>query len=64
MKLSIQSFLGIAPKVPPRYLPDGGAQVATNVEATGQSVKPLPGTALLRSLSSPGGVIQTIYRFN
>lgn len=63
MKLSIQSFLGIAPKVPPRYLPDGGAQIATNVEATGQSVKPLPGTALLRSLSSPGGVIQTIYRF-
>lgn len=63
MKLSIQSFLGIAPRVPPRYLPDGGAQIATNVEATGQSVKPLTGMSLLRSLSSPGGVIQTIYRF-
>lgn len=64
MKLSIQSFLGIAPKVPPRYLPDGGAQIATNVEATGQSVKPLPGLGGVGlSLSGTSGAIHTIYRW-
>jgi hypothetical protein len=64
MKLSIQSFLGIAPRVPPRYLPDGGAQIATNVEATGQSVKPLLGLgASLLSMSGTSGLIQSIYRW-
>jgi len=65
MKISIQSFQGIAPKVNPRYLPDGGAQVALNVEATGRSLKPLKGlgAAIGSSLfASPSGAIRTIYK--
>ena len=45
MKISIQSFKGVAPRINPRYLPDGGAQVALNVEAFGQSLKPLDAPA-------------------
>ena len=41
MKISIQSFKGVSPRVNPRYLDEGGAQVALNVEAFGQSVKPM-----------------------
>ncbi len=62
MKVSIQSFGGVAPKVNPRYLPGSGAQVALNVEAYGQSVKPLKG--LSAALSGPVlvGSVQTVYR--
>lgn len=41
MNIAIRSFKGIAPKIEPRYLPDGAAQAAINVEAEGQSVRPL-----------------------
>ncbi len=41
MKLSISSFKGISPKIEARYLPDGAAQIAINVVAEGQSVRPL-----------------------
>ena len=63
MKIGIQAFNGIAPKVNPRYLADGGAQIALDVEAFGQSLKPLsgPGTALLTLAKT--GTIQTIYRW-
>ena len=69
MKISIQSFKGVSPRTNPRYLDDGGAQIALNVEAFGQSVKPLKG---LGALSGPGGqgfvlpktgTLLTLYRF-
>lgn len=47
MKISINSFKGIAPKIEPRYLPDGAAQVAVNVIAEGQSVRPLRGVGAM-----------------
>lgn len=64
MMLSIKTFGGVAPKVNPRYLPEGGAQIATDVEAFGQSLKPLsgPGASLLTLAKS--GTIQSIYRFD
>ncbi|MBP6581854.1 MAG: hypothetical protein KA204_00030 [Chromatiaceae bacterium] len=66
MKLSVTSFFGVAPKIAPRYLPDGAAQVAVNVGAFGQSLKPLRGLGALgtpTTLTNPTGVLQTIYRF-
>ncbi len=62
MKLSIQSFGGIAPRVNPRYLKDGFAQTALNVDASGQSLRPLcraTPLATTLSVSAPS----TIYRF-
>ena len=63
MKLSVQSFGGVAPRVNPRYLADGGAQVAINVEVLGQSLRPLYGlsSSLLTLVKS--GPIKTLYRF-
>lgn len=61
MKLSVQSFSGISPKTNPRYLPDGGSQVALNVEAFGQSLKPLKGLGAPLSASIVAGA-KTIYR--
>ena len=66
MKIAVQSFLGIAPKVSPRYLPNGAAQIAVDVEAFGQSLKPLRGLGALGTptfLLSPSGTLNTIYRF-
>ena len=65
MKIRINEFGGISPKTNPRYLGAGGAQIARNVEAMGQSVKPI------RGLSSPVTVqgslgtlaVKTLYRF-
>lgn len=62
MKVAIQSFFGVAPKIAPRYLPDGAAQVAINVEAFGQSLKPLRGTEAVVGGPNLGGA-QTIYKF-
>ena len=62
MKIAIQSFQGVAPKIAPRYLPDGAAQVAINVEAFGQSLKPLRGTEAVVGGPNLGGA-QTIYKF-
>ncbi len=62
MKISIQSFNGVSPRTNPRYLPDGAAQIALNVESVGQSVRPMKG------LSAPlvGPVLEvgakTVYR--
>lgn len=67
MKIAVQSFNGVAPKIAPRYLPDGAAQVALDVEAFGQSLKPLRGLGRLdtpMTLTTPPGFLQTIYRFD
>ena len=63
MKISIQSFQGIAPKVNPRYLNNGAAQIALDVEAFGQALKPLnsPGAALKTLPKS--GVLSSLYRY-
>ena len=62
MKISIQSFKGVAPRVNARYLDQGAAQVALNVEAFGQSLKPLRGPSpALATLST--GDLRTLYRF-
>lgn len=62
MKISIQSFKGVSPRVNPRYLDEGGAQVALNVEAFGQSVKPMKD--LSAALTGPVLVsgAKTVYR--
>ena len=67
MKIAVQSFRGVAPKIAPRYLPDGAAQVAINVEAFGQSLKPMLGPGPLgvaTFLTTPAGILKTIYRFD
>lgn len=65
MKIRINEFGGISPKTNPRYLPEGGAQIARNVEAMGQSVKPMRG---LGAPLTPTGVlgaapVKSLYRF-
>ena len=62
MKQSIARFKGVAPKIPPRFLPEDMAQVAENVEATGTSVKPLKGLGphlATMGVANP----KTLYRF-
>lgn len=44
MKISVQSFKGVAPRLNPRYLPDGMAQTCQNAEAIGWSLDPRPQT--------------------
>lgn len=61
MKISIPSFNGVSPRSNPRYLPDSGAQIALNVEAWGQSVKPLKGLSAA-SAATPVSGAKTIYR--
>ena len=63
MKISIQSFKGVSPKTNPRYLDNGGAQIALNVEAFGQSVKPMNGLSASLLTLAKSGVLQTLYRF-
>lgn len=66
MKLSITSFKGISPKILPRYLPDGAAQVAINVVAEGQSVRPMRGTEATGHTVPfqplVAGIVPTIYK--
>ena len=61
MKISIQSFKGVAPKIARRYLPEGAAQVAVNVEVFGQSLKPLKG--LLAAGRALGSAVRSLYKF-
>ena len=65
MKLAIQSFGGISPKTNPRYLAEGGAQIAKNVEALGQSVKPIKGLSGAVTVQGTLGATapKTLYRF-
>lgn len=66
MNIAIRSFKGIAPKIEPRYLPDGAAQVAINVVAEGQSVRPMRGTkstgATVSFQTLVPGIVPTIYK--
>lgn len=61
--LTIKSFGGIFPKVPPRYLPESKAQTALNTSVFSGSLKPLQdvGSSLLTLTKS--GTPLTIYRF-
>ncbi len=63
MKISISEFGGISPKTNPRYLGEGGAQIALNVEAYGESLKPLNGLSETVTTLPKSGTLQTIYRF-
>ncbi|NVZ08027.1 hypothetical protein HW932_01975 [Allochromatium humboldtianum] len=61
MKLSTPRFKGVAPKIPPRFLPEDMAQVAEDVEAAGTSLKPL--RALGPAVASAIAGAKTLYRF-
>ena len=63
MKISIQSFKGVSPRTNPRYLDNGAAQVALNVEAFGQSLRPLKGLSPPVVTLDPPEAITTLYRF-
>lgn len=61
-KVSTSSFFGVAPKIQPRYLKDGYAQIAKNCEAAGNSLKPLKGLgASVATLAT--SATKTIYKF-
>lgn len=59
----VQSFKGIAPRTPARYLADGQAQIAVNCPVFSGSIQPLkdPGTSLLTLPKA--GTPETIYRY-
>jgi hypothetical protein len=63
MKISVQSFNGVAPKVNPRYLGEGGAQISSNVEAIGRSLRPLFGLGSALSSVTVASNAATIYRY-
>jgi hypothetical protein len=63
MKISISGFGGISPKTNPRYLDAGGAQIALNVEAYGEALKPLNGLSAAVATLTKSGTLQTIYRY-
>lgn len=64
MNIAIRSFKGIAPKIEPRYLPDGAAQIAVNVVAEGQALRPLraPGSLDNPPYNAIAAGVKTIYR--
>lgn len=64
MKLSFQSFKGVSPRTNPRYLDNGAAQVALNVEAFGQSLRPLKGLGPSLATLGASGDVTTLYRFS
>lgn len=61
--LTIRSFGGIAPKVPPRYLQDSQAQVALNCPVFTGSIQPLSSTGPSLLTLPKTSVPRTIYRF-
>lgn len=61
MKFSVQAFTGVAPKYNARHLGEGGAQKALNVEAFGQTLKPLRGYS--DPVTSVPSGSQTVYRY-
>ena len=61
--ITIRSFGGIAPAVPPRYLQDSQAQVALNCPVFRGSIQPLPDTGSSLLTLPKTGTPQTIYRF-
>lgn len=61
--LTIKSFGGIAPVVPPRYLADSQAQTALNCPMWNGSLQPLADTGSSVYALTKSGTPQTIYRF-
>lgn len=61
--IPIKSFGGISPKVPPRYLPDTGAQTANNCVVFNGSLQPLVGAGTTVATLTKTGTPLTIYRF-
>jgi len=61
--IPIKSFGGISPKVPPRYLPDTAAQVASNCAVFNGSLQPLIGAGTTVATLTKAGTPLTIYRF-
>lgn len=61
MKLTWTQFSGIRPKVDPRLLPEGNAQVAENVDTDRGGLRPLRGTRDVMALAKTN--VLTIYRF-
>lgn len=61
--ISIKSFAGISPKVPPRYLQEPQAQTALNAKPFNGSLQPLPNVGSTLLTLSKVGVPKTIYRF-
>ena len=61
-KFSVSEFFGIAPKIPPRYLKEGFAQIANNCEAIGNSLKPLKGVGPMVTTVATGAT-KTLYKF-
>jgi len=61
--LTIKSFGGIAPVVPPRYLKDNQAQTAMNCPMWNGSLQPLADTGSTVYNLTKSGTPKTIYRF-
>jgi hypothetical protein len=61
--LQIKSFGGISPKVPPRYLQDNQAQVATNTVVFSGALTPLQDVGATVTTLTKSGTPKTIYRF-
>lgn len=59
--ISIRSFGGVSPKVPPRFLKDSQAQVADNCDVFRGSLSPMKGVGA--SVDTVAGGSQTIYKF-
>ena len=61
--IPIKSFGGIVPKMPPRFLPDTGAQVASNCAVFNGPLQPLMGLGSTVTTLTKSGDPLTIYRF-
>jgi hypothetical protein len=61
--ITIRSFGGIAPAVPPRYLQDSQAQIAINCPVFRGSIQPLTDVGASLLTLPKTGTPQTIYRF-
>lgn len=61
--VKVQSFKGIAPRIPARYLDDGQAQVAINCPVFAGSLQPLKDVGASLLTLAKVGAPKTIYRF-
>jgi len=61
--VSIKSFGGIAPKIPPRYLKDSQAQTALNCPVFAGSIQPIRDMGASLLTLEKTGPIKTIYRY-
>lgn len=63
MKISLNNFGGVAPRIPPRYLQESQAQIARNCDLRNLSLKPLAGLGATGFTLTKSGTPKTIYRF-